>query len=315
MIFSRFLFFRAYFVKVSKRNILSYNEVVFKKGFLMRILRILLLILFVATSVVFGIDRYRSYKDRDNKAPVISISEEVIHLSVNATDADLLKGVTAEDDRDGNVTSTLVIAGKSNFIEEGVTRIDYAAFDSHNNVGTGSRRVVFDDYHSPRFASEEPLVLRSESSYDFSFFSAEDVLDGDISSKIKIISDSYTTETSSEYPIELEVTNSYGDVEKLSLSLDVLAAKDYNYPRPALSEYIVYVPVGGTLDPESYLIGIRQGDKTVDFEETDYTIENIEIEDNTDYDTPGKYTVEFVLWRTATAYTETKMIVIVTEDF
>ena len=85
-----------------------------------------------------------------------------------AKDEDFLQGVKAEDDVDGDVTSTLSVAGKSNFIEEGVIRVDYAAFDSHNNIGTYSRKVIFDDYHSPRFASKAPLALRSESSYAFS---------------------------------------------------------------------------------------------------------------------------------------------------
>lgn len=281
----------------------------------MRILRVFLLIFFIITTAVFGMNQYLAYKDRDKIAPVIKIDEDVLHLSVKATDDDLLKGVTAEDDRDGNVNSTLVIAGKSNFIEEGVIRADYAAFDSHNNVGTASRRVIYDDYHSPRFSSKEPLILRSETTYDFSFFEAEDVLDGDISNKIKIISDAYTTESSSEFPIEMEVTNSYGDIEKLNISLHVLTTKEYNSPRPALSEYIVYLPLGEELDLQSYLIGIRQGDKVLDFEETDYIKERIQIEDFVAYDTPGKYSVIYTLWRTNTTYTETEMIVIVTEDF
>ena len=282
----------------------------------MRILRLLLLIIFAVTSLFFGIDQYRSYKDKDTNAPVITASEEVMHLSVKSTDDDLLKGVTAEDDRDGDVTSTLVVAGKSNFIEEGMIRVDYAAFDSHNNAGTYSRRVIYDDYHSPRFSSKKPLVvLRSNSSIDFSFLQAEDVLSGDISNKIKILSDAYTSDSSTERPIEIEVTNNYGDVEKLNLDLDVYTNSEYNRPCPALSDYIIYTPVGKEVNFESYLIGIRQGDKIMGFEETDYNKEYIEIEDNIDYNIPGKYTIIFTLWRSYTSYTETKMIVIVTEDF
>ena len=281
----------------------------------MRFLRGLLLILFITTSAFFGVNQYLSYKDRDDNPPVISSNQDVLHLSVKATDKDFLKGVTAKDDRDGDVTSTLVVSGKSNFIEEGVIRVDYAAFDSHNNVGTYSRKVIFDDYHSPRFSSKSTLVLRSGSSYDFSFFEAEDVLSGEISNKIKILTNTSVTGSSSEYPIELEVTNSYGDVEKLDLVLDVLSGIEYNRTYPALSEYIVYVPVGGELDCSSYLIGIRQGDKIMEFEEAKVTKEEIEIEDEVDYNTPGKYTVIYTLWQTGTIYRETKMVVIVTEDF
>ena len=63
----------------------------------MRILRTLLLILFIITSVVFGIDQYRSYKDKDKNAPIISCDNDVMHLSVDSTDEDLLKGVDPEE--------------------------------------------------------------------------------------------------------------------------------------------------------------------------------------------------------------------------
>ena len=284
----------------------------------MRILRILLLILFVITSLFFGIDQYRSYKDRDKNAPIITAKEEILHLSTKSAEDDLLLGVYAEDDRDGDVSQSLVVAGKSNFIEEGLIRVDYAAFDSHNNIGSYSRKVIYDDYHSPRFSSKKPLVvLRSDSSYDMSFFRANDVLDGDISNKIKILTDSSrVTDSSSEYPVVIEVTNSYGDVEKLNLVLDVLTNSEYNRPYPALSEYIVYTPVGEELDLESYLIGIRQGNTVLDYEQTNYNRGNIEIEDNNiDYNIPGKYTVTYTLWRSYTSYTEAKMFIIVTEDF
>ena len=216
---------------------------------------------------------------------------------------------------DGDVTSTLAIAGKSNFIDDSMIRVDYAAFDSHNNIGTYSRKVIFDDYHSPRFSSDKALVLRSDSSYDFSFFGAEDVLDGDISNKIKILSDAYTTTTSSEYPIVIEVTNNYGDVQKLNLVLDVLTNSEYNRQYPALSEYIVYAPVGGEIDPVQYIVGIRQGNRFLDFADTEFRIEDIRIEDYVNYQKPGKYTIIFSLPYSKTVTTETKMIVIVTEDY
>ena len=281
----------------------------------MRVLRVLLLIIFVITSLFFGIDQYRSYKDKDVNAPTITADKEVLHLSVKSTDDDLLKGVTAIDDRDGDVTSSLVIAGESNFIEEGEIRVDYAAFDSHNNIGTYNRRVIYDDYYSPRFSSKKPLVLRSDMSYDFSFFRAYDVLSGDISNKIKILYNTTVADSSSEYPIVLEVTNSYGDIEKLDVVLELQTNSEYNRSCPALSEYIVYTPVGEEIDLDFYLIGIRFGDSVMDFEKTDYYRGNVDIEDNVNYNMPGIYTVTYSLWRSYSQHTETRMIVIVTEDF
>ena len=282
----------------------------------MRILRLFLLVLFLATTAVFGLNQYRTYKDRDNVAPVIRSDKDELHLSVNSTDKDLLKGVTATDDRDGDVTATLVVAGRSNFIEEGVIKVDYSAFDSHNNVGTYSRRVVYDDYHSPRFHSQKPLAMRLSSSYDFDFFTAEDVLSGDISRKIKVLTNSTGSATTGEYPIELEVTNEYGDVEKLDLILNVYSAAEFNRRYPALSEYIIYVPVGSEPDLSEYLIGIRQGENVMTFEEAKSDPYYVDIDDSlVNYDEPGVYTVDYDLWLSYTLTTHTKMIVIVTEDF
>ncbi|MBQ6217783.1 MAG: hypothetical protein IJK53_10415 [Erysipelotrichaceae bacterium] len=281
----------------------------------MRILRICILFIFIATSIAFGIDQFFSYRDKDVIAPIINCSEDVLHLSVKADDKEFLKGMTAEDNKDGDVTSTLLIAGKSNFIEEGVIRVDYVAFDSHNNVGTYNRRVIYDDYHSPRFSSKSPLMTRSETSVDFSFFEATDVLEGDISNKIKVTYGVGVSDTSNEYPFTMEVTNGYGDIEKLDLALDIVSNREYSRQCPALSDYIIYVPVGGEVDLSSYLIGIRQGDHVIDFEESDYYKENVIIDDYTDYERPGVYTAEFSLRIAYSTYTVTKMVVIVTEDF
>ena len=280
----------------------------------MRTLRIALLVLFLITSAVFGVDRFRSYRDRDNSAPVFSSDSDELVLSVHDSDAELLKGITATDDRDGDVTSTVVVAGKSNFIDDGVMRVTYAAFDSHNNVGTYSRRVTYEDYHSPRFMSASPLVLRSGTAYDYSFLQAEDVLCGDISSKIKLM----TTVDSSEKEctVDLEVTNDYGDISKLQLMLDVIGTAEYNRMHPALSEYIVYTPVGQELDLLSYLTGVWQRDELLTFEEAEIESSYIYTDgDLVNYEEPGVYSAFYYLPLDRNTTTETKLIVVVTEDY
>ena len=111
----------------------------------MKILRILILILFLITAGLFGVHEVRYFADRDDQPPVMTVDRDTLKLSVVADEKDYLQGIKAVDDKDGDVTDSLVIAGKSNFIEEGVIRVDYAAFDSHNNVGTCSRTVRYTD--------------------------------------------------------------------------------------------------------------------------------------------------------------------------
>jgi len=158
--------------------------------------------------------------------------------------------------------------------------------------------------------------MRSGTSFDYTVFRAEDVLDGDISEKIKVLVPSTSTSTTTEYPVEIEVTNNYGDVEKLSLNLDILDSADYNRIRPNLSEYIVYVPVGGSVDLSSYLIGVRRNNEALTFEEEEVDPASITIDDSmVDYETPGMYPVFYVYNISWNQSNETEMLLIVTEDF
>ena len=280
----------------------------------MRTLRIALLILFLITAAVFGVDQFRSYRDRDVSPPVFSSSSDELVLSVRDGDAELLNGLSAVDDRDGDVTSTIVIAGKSNFIEDGVMRVTYAAFDSHNNVGSYSRRVTYEDYHSPRFLSAEPLVLRSGSSYDYSFLQAEDVLSGDVSSKIKLMTT--VDDAEKQCTVNLEVTNDYGDISKLELPLDIYGTAEYNRMHPALSEYILYVPVGQKPDLLYFLTGIWQKGELLTFEEAEIDPAYIYTDDDlVNYEEPGVYSAFYYLPLDRSTTTQTRLLVIVTEDY
>ena len=261
----------------------------------MRILRILILIVFLITAGFFGVNEMRYLSDLDDEPPLITANSEEITLSVTADDAEYLSGVNASDGRDGDVTDSLVIAGKSNFIEEGLIRVDYAAFDSHNNVGTYSRMVRYSDYVSPKFVLEEPFMLRKSTSYDFDFIKATDVIDGEISNKVKVLySNLYSAVT--DAPITLEATNSVGDIEKLELNVRILTPQEYALYRPALWGYVVYTTVGERIEPWYSVAGVWQNGNYYAFEETDFDYENIAIDSSlVDYDTPGVYEIIYYL--------------------
>ncbi|MBQ9150380.1 hypothetical protein IJX73_05560, partial [bacterium] len=60
------------------------------------------------------------------------------------TEEDLLKGVSANDSRSGDVSDTLVIESLSDFTEEGKRIITYAAVDESMNVGRCERTIVYE---------------------------------------------------------------------------------------------------------------------------------------------------------------------------
>ena len=134
----------------------------------MRLLRLIIVLFSLAVFVVFGITRYREYITSDYVAPVISADTDSISVSVNATDADLLAGMSAKDNLDGDVSETLFVVSKSKFLRDTTRRVDYAAFDKSNNVGLYSRELTYTDYVSPHFTLAKPLhFLNSYSSHDY----------------------------------------------------------------------------------------------------------------------------------------------------
>ena len=261
----------------------------------MRVLRILILIAFIITAGLFAWHEVQWVADRDDQPPVISADADEITVSVNAQNEDFLKGMTATDERDGDVTSSLVVAAKSNFIEEGVIRVDYAAFDSHNNVSTYSRTARYSDYSSPRFSSAMPFVFKKSTSYDFNFIKASDVLDGDITNKVKVIYSSLYSATT-EAPVTLEVTNSVGDIEKLDLNLRILTQQEYGEYRPALWDYIVYTTPGKEIEPWNYISGVWRSGEYYSFEDSEFEYADITFNAaGINYNVPGVYELIFTL--------------------
>ena len=267
----------------------------------MKRLRIILLAFFAVVFIAFAVNRVLEFITSDSEAPVITAEQDKLELSVTATDEDLLVGMTALDSLDGNVTDTLTVVSKSHFITKGTQRINYAAFDKNNNVGTYSREVTYVDYHSPHFHMKRPLrFVSGNSTYDYlSRITVEDCLDGDLTQQIKITTGETENvgDSASTRQINLQVTNSAGDTVVLDLTARFEEYDTYNTSAPALDDYILYVPLGERPDYASHLIGILSGNRLREFKDTSYNAaENVTINDSeVDYQTPGVYSVKYQL--------------------
>ena len=267
----------------------------------MRELRLALLAFFAVVAVIFSIGFVRERLTADEKEPVIEADSDVLEVPLSATDEELLAGLTAHDNLDGDVTDTLVVVSRSKLIRPGTMRVNYAAFDKNNNVGTYSREVTYTDYVAPRFHLTEPLrFLNGSSNYDYlENMSAEDCLDGDITRQIKISTGSKraVSDSVSEQTVDLQVTNSVGDTSELELVVRMEDYASYSRPVPALSEYVAYVHRGGSLDLGSLLTGFWANGKTRPFSETDYSADDVYIwSEGLDLNTPGIYTVTYGLY-------------------
>ena len=264
----------------------------------MKALRTLILICFTITAIVFGVYEFNEFRTRDNIAPVIASDADELYVSVKATREELLAGLTASDNKDGDVTDSIVMVSSSYFISGTTVKMTYAAFDSHNNVGTYTRKITYTDYKSPRFSLSSPLIFTSRSNPDYlANVTAKDVLDGDLSSKITLIAQdsTYADSDTRTIPMVFQVTNSVGDTAEVHVNADQVTQETYNKPAPALKKYIVYTTVGKNLDYRSYITGFRAGAAVYGFNEV-YRSENITVDTSrVDLYTPGSYNVTYML--------------------
>ena len=81
----------------------------------MRRLRIAVTALFVLSLAAFITYNVVDRITEDHTPPVISCAEDTVSASVSDDESVLLQGMTAEDDRDGDLTDSIRVSSMSNF--------------------------------------------------------------------------------------------------------------------------------------------------------------------------------------------------------
>lgn len=286
---------------------------------MIKYVRIAILVGFVIIAAVFSYTLIQRRLTVDYDAPVITAEEDVIMASIAASEKDLLKGMKATDNIDGDVTNTLMVVSKSKFISKGVQLVNYAAFDNNKNVGTSTREVVYIDYVSPRFHLSAPMRYASGSTgIDYlENMTAEDCLDGNITQQIKISFGKTTTASSlaTIQQVNVQVTNSGGDTSVLSLNVSMEDYLLYSQQAPALREYIAYVPCGGVIDLDSFMVGIWSAGSVKSFADAKMSPENVTVDRNgLDCSIPGTYNVIYRLFSSEGEALGTAELIVIVEE-
>jgi hypothetical protein len=242
----------------------------------------------------------------DNQAPTIYFSDEELEFSVLDSREMFLKGVTAQDNVDGDVTDSVVVAGIQLADGDGTIEVTYAAFDAAGNATTAVRKAKFTDYEPPRFSLNRSMTFTSNSEFNiFHMVQAEDMLDGDISHRIRITSlDEALVTTIGTHQLELKVSNSLGETVRLVIPVEVYVDGTYDAAL-SLTDYLVYLPAGGELNAESYLDAYIRGGR-VSLQEGLPEGYTLEMKNNVQPDVPGVYTVEYRVTQTVGAGTNTR---------
>lgn len=86
-------------------------------------------------------------------------STEKLEVGIETGEEELLKDVVAKDDRDGDVSDSVMISKieKKKDGEENEFVISYVGFDKSSNSGTLTRDLIYTDYRKPHFALSEEL--------------------------------------------------------------------------------------------------------------------------------------------------------------
>lgn len=275
-------------------------------------IRALLLVTFLCC-LGFAVYLFLSQRMVDSVPPEISFVSDTLQVSVLASDAELMEGVAAWDDQDGDVSAGIVIEGIDGLSSDQTARITYAAFDRSGNVAKARRVLQYTDYQSPRFSLSAPLVFSDSASVNLlNYIGAEDVVDGTLDDRIKATLVKTDTALSEEgvHEVEFRVTNSMKDTAYLTIPVDIYPAGLYNAV-VTLSSYLVYVERGSSFDPRDYLGRFQKGTETISLKDNTPEV-SVSCDSDVNPNVPGTYSVRYTV--KSGAYTGyTRLIVVVVE--
>lgn len=224
----------------------------------------------------------------DQTPPEITIASDVLEVSVHAEESAYLEGVSAWDNRDGDISDQVLVEHLSQLTGENTVKVTYAAFDEAGNSATATRTLCFTDYTGPRFGLTKPLKYGVGATVTLmDRLTAEDDLAGVITQKIRIASQNLSNDIAGIYHITVQVTNDLGDTSVLSLPV-VIAEMNGASPEITLSQYIVYIHQGEEFDPGQYLVDVK--DPAAD---TEPDISQVEIQSTVNTDVPGTYDIAY----------------------
>lgn len=219
-------------------------------------------IIVLCLAVFFGYRAVEAMLD-DTKAPEITFDDQALQISVEDPEDELLRGVSAKDSKDGDVTDSLVVESVKLLSQDGTISVTYAAFDKSGNVTKASREVQYLDYESPRFTLDSPLIFSTTNFDILSVIGAEDTFDGDIRHRIRANAlDEMGSSATGVFDIQFRVTNSLGDTVEIVLPVEVYSAGTYE-AQLSLKEYLVYLPRGSAFSINSYLEEFTLGKEEV----------------------------------------------------
>lgn len=255
----------------------------------MKALRTVTIALFIISAIVyFGVAAYYQIA-LDRVPPQILCASDILEVSVADDESALLSGITARDNRDGDLTGQVMVQGVSRLLSANTARVTYVVFDSSKNMASCTRTIRYTDYSKPVITLKEAPVYAAYPTQDsfkelHAALGATDVRDGDLTDSIHIASQNINDSLEGTYTANVQVTNSLGDCEIIPLY--IVIDNDAQEAKVTLREYITYVEVGSPFNPRDYITTV-QGRPYAGSDS------NLRIESDVNTETAGYYHVSY----------------------
>lgn len=199
------------------------------------------------------------YIGEDRNGPEISVPQEEITYVAGTDTSALLNGVTAQDDRDGDVTDTVTIESIIPNANQTGASVVYVAQDSKNNVTKETRTILYSTDANQAAAQAAAEQVAADQA------AAEQAAQGDAAGE--------SAQTTDDGAAQNEAA---------------IAALSAESPRFYLTQYSVELERGAELNELSYVQDISD-----DEDSRDELYQGIRISGEVDTNTPGEYTLEY----------------------
>lgn len=278
----------------------------------MRILKKTLLFSLVIVIVCFIYTIYTDFVKLDDTVPQISADGDLF-VEVGAGEKELLEGVSAYDEEDGDLTNKIMLKNVSNVNRNGCCKAMYVVFDSNGNQAECYRNIMYSNYLIPQFKLRNSMVYNTSEKIDIlENVESYDVFGDEISYRIRLEETNVEVQKEGEYFIKVSVTDNMGGNAELEIPVIVSDKyKNAKTPEIELNDYIVYTNVGAGLNLREYInsvtaaLEISSGDVL--------TTEDVIVSGDVDYNTPGVYKVNYSVTDRVTDETAVESLIVVVQ--
>ena len=214
-----------------------------------------------------------------NTKPTITASDKELFVG---DEFDATKDVTAYDQEDGDLTSSVTVASNNvDTTKAGTYKVKYQVSDSQQLTNTLEITVVVKENNAPVINAEDKAVTINTTFNELEGVTATDAEDGDLTTSITVKENTVNLAKLGTYKVVYEVTDSRGKTTTKEISVEIVKDRD-----PVINAEDKQVVINNTFDPLS-------GVTATDAEDGDIT-SSITVTNNTvDTTTLGTYTITY----------------------